>query len=463
VRLTRLLLTLVCAAGCAPDTVAVWVTTGDRGKLLQREPDVRFDADTASLPSIEIHPESTFQQMVGFGASLTDASAWLMQHKLTSPQREALLRELFGRDSGGVGFSFTRVDMGASDFSRSHYSYDDVPPGRTDKPLASFSIEPDRAETIPILKRALAINPKLTVMASPWSAPAWMKTSGSMIKGTLRSEAYDPYAEYFRKFIEAYAAEGIPVHYVSIQNEPHFEPDNYPGMRLDPPARARFIGRHLGPLLERTGTRTQILDWDHNWDQPESPLAVLADSTARRYVAGVAWHCYGGDVAAQSKVRDAHPDKDTFFTECSGGAWAPRFGDNLAWTVRNLIIGATRNWARGVLMWNLALDETHGPHTGGCGDCRGVVTISSTDGAVTRNEEYYAFAHASRFVRPGAVRIASTSPVAGVENVAFRNADGSLVVIAVTPGRAARLAVKSGTRRFSVSLPANAVATFVWR
>jgi len=302
-------------------------------------------------------------------------------------------------------------------------------------------------------------------MATPWSAPAWMKTTGSMIKGTLRPDAYQPFAEYFRKFVEAYAAEGIPVHLVSVQNEPHFEPGNYPGMRLEPPARARFIGQHLGPLFARSGFTTQILDWDHNWDQPQSPLAVLNDSVARGYIAGVAWHCYGGDVSAQGTVHDAHPDKDTYFTECSGGAWAPKFGDNLVWTMRNLIIGSTRHWARGVLMWNLALDARHGPHLGGCGDCRGVVTIDSATGAVTRNEEYYAFGHASRFVRPGARRIESGTGVSGLESVAFRNEDdGSIVLIVVNPNaQATRFVVRAGTRVFQADLPAGAVATFVLR
>jgi glucosylceramidase len=301
-------------------------------------------------------------------------------------------------------------------------------------------------------------------MASPWSAPAWMKSTKSMVKGTLRPEAYAPFAEYFRKFVEAYAAEGLPVHLVSIQNEPHHEPGDYPGMRLDPAARARFIGQHLGPLLERSGATTKILDWDHNWDEPNSPLAVLGDSVARRYVSGVAWHCYGGDVGAQDDVHRAHPDKDAYFTECSGGAWAPNFSDNLVWTVKTLIIGATRNHARGVLMWNLALDETHGPHLGGCGDCRGVVTIDSRNGSITRNEEYYAFAHASRFTQPGARRIASSGTVDGLEHVAFRNPDGSLALLVLNPAAApTAFRVSAGARSFAYTLPATAVATFRWK
>ncbi len=200
----------------------------------------------------------------------------------------------------------------------------------------------------------------------------------------------------------------MPIYAITLQNEPHYEPADYPGMRLDPPVRAQVISQYLGPLFARSGIATLILDWDHNWDEPQSPLQVLSDSTAARYIAGVAWHCYAGDVSAQNVVHDAHPDKDAYFTECSGGEWAPTFADNLKWFVRTLIIGATRDWAKGVILWNLALDDQHGPHTGGCGNCRGVVTITS-GGAVTRNVEYYALGHASRFVRPGARRVASTS------------------------------------------------------
>ena len=446
----------------ASNAVEVYVTTGDRTKLLSREPDASFGDTEQGIATIAVDETRSYQSMVGFGAALTDASAWLIQNSLTLSQREMLLRELFGPEPG-VGFSFVRIDMGASDFSLRHYSYDDMPPGKRDPSLARFSIDRDRKETIPILKRALALNPRLAIMASPWSAPGWMKTTGSLVKGTLRPDAYGPYSEYFKRFIQAYAAEGIPLFAITVQNEPHFEPENYPGMRLDPAARAKLVGEYLGPLLARSRLATRILEWDHNWDEPNSPLTMLADPTARRFVSGVAWHCYGGDVSAQSKVRDAYPDKDVFFTECSGGNWAPKFADNLAWTVRNLVIGSTRNWARGVLMWNLALDERHGPHLGGCSDCRGVVTINSSDHRITRNEEYYALAHASRFVRSGARRIESNTGVEGIENVAFRNEDGSKVLVVLNTNsveKAFAIRASSGTLRYS--LPAGAVATFRW-
>jgi glucosylceramidase len=459
-----------CATSChlplaTNRTVSAWVTTGDQSRLLAREPDLRFNraAVDSIIPVIDVDYSQEFQSVVGWGAAMTDAAAYLIQTKLGAAQREALLQELFGREPG-IGLSFVRVPMGASDFSRSHYSYDDRPASETDSALAHFSIEVDRAEKIPALERALAINPQLKLVGSPWSPPGWMKSSGSLIKGTLLPRFYGAFAEYFQRWIEAYEADGLPIFAITLQNEPHFEPENYPGMRLSPVQRAAIIGGYVGPLFKRRGIRTQIWDWDHNWDEPQSPLAVLADSTARRYVAAVAWHCYGGDISAQTVVHDRHPDKDTYFTECSGGEWAPVWADNLKWNVSKMVIGNARAWAKGVALWNLALDEHYGPHKGGCSNCRGVVTIHSATGEVTRNPEYYALAHASRFVRPGAVRIASSAPN-GFETVAFRNADGRSMALIVlnTMTTASPLAVRAGEMSFTTSLPPGAVATFTWK
>ena len=379
-------------------------------------------------------------------------------------QRGSLMKELFGRGEGGIGLSFTRLTIGASDFSREHYSFDDMPPGQVDPSLQKFSIAPNRADVLPVVKLALAINPQLKVMASPWSAPGWMKTSDSLIRGTLKPDAYPVFAEYLNRYVEAYRAEGVPIFALTLQNEPHFEPKDYPGMRVNPDSRAAFIGGHLGPLLAKRNPGTKLFDWDHNWDEPGSPAAVLADPIAAKYVAGVAWHCYGGDVRVQSALRDAHPDKEVWFTECSGGEWSPKWRDNLMYFIRTLVIGGTRNWSRGVLLWNLALDQDYGPHKGGCKDCRGVVTIDRDTGAVTRNVEYYALAHASRFVRPGAQRIASTSGYDDLDTVAFRNADdGSLVLLVANSGKAARkFSVRLRGKAFNYELPPVSVATFAW-
>ena len=249
-----------------------------------------------------------------------------------------------------------------------------------------------------------------------------------------------------------------------MQNEPGFEPGNYPGMPFKAAARAEFIGRHLGPLFARRPNAPLILEWDHNWIAPASPLRVLGDPAAARYIAGVAWHCYKGSVKSQSLVHEAHPDKDAYLTECSGGEWEKRWDESLAWFAGTLLIDVTRNWARGVILWNLALDEHGGPHAGGCTNCRGVVTIDSGTGAVTRNVEYYALAHASRFVRPGARRIESNSDVEGLKSVAFRNADdGSIVVIVYNSAVEPRLfSVKSDRGAFRYTLRGRSLVTFTW-
>jgi glucosylceramidase len=480
---------IACSSGVVPPVVAtpapapappadttrvavrVWLTTGDQQSLLARQPDVFLlktaSARDTSIATIDVDDARTYQQMIGFGAAMTDASAHLIE-ELAPTQREALLQDLFGRDTGStkIGFSFVRVPMGASDFSMRQYSYDDMPAGQTDPTLAHFSTESDRAEKIPLVQRAFAINPQLRLMASPWSPPGWMKSTGSLIKGTLLPRYYDAFAEYFVKFIDAYATAGVPIYAISLQNEPNFEPGDYPGMNLPAAARARVIADHIGPRFAHAGIRTLIWDWDHNWDVPESPLEVLADSGARKYVQGVAWHCYAGDVSAQSKVHDAHPDKDTYFTECSGGEWSPKFADNLKWFVGNLVIGAPRNWARAVAVWNIALDKNFGPHLGGCGNCRGVVTIDTTTGGYTRNVEYYALAHASKFVRSGAYRISSESSDKDVSTIAFKNSargDTSRVVVVLNGSdreRAVRL--NAGARSARLSIPAGSVVTLRW-
>lgn len=449
-----------CAASPAGPSARVWMTSGDRSRLLSETPPLRFaTARDASRPVVVVDAGRQFQEMVGFGASITDASAFLIQTRLAEDQRSALIRELFGRENGGLGFSFTRVTIGASDFSLDHYSLADT----RDPSLADFSTARMEEFVFPTVREALAVNPDLKVMASPWSAPGWMKTTGSMIQGQLKPEFYPTYAEYLRRYIDSAAAHGVPTDYLSIQNEPDFEPDSYPGMRWPPEDRAVFVGQHLGPLLRQAGVETRILDWDHNWDLPQQPLTMLADERARAFTAGVAWHCYAGDVSAQSQVRDAWPEKDVFFTECSGGEWAPNFADSFVWTMKTLIIGSTEHWARGVLMWNLALDENYGPHAGGCGNCRGVVKIDSRTGVIERNQEYYAFGHASRFVRPGARRVASAEPE-GVIAVAFVNPDSERVLIALNEGEApVSFEIHEGGLAAPAELPARTAATYVWR
>jgi glucosylceramidase len=254
-------------------------------------------------------------------------------------------------------------------------------------------------------------------------------------------------------------------------------------MRFTPAERGVFIGRYLGPLLAQHAPKVQILEWDHNWDEPESPTEALADPLAARYTSGIAWHCYLGDAKSQSALHALHPDKDVYLTECSplrrawfvtckeNGGKCPASLDAIAWAdtlsyfVRTEIIDATRNWARGVQLWNLALDQDHGPHSGGCDVCRGVVTVDQASGEVSRGVEYYTLAHASRFVRQGAVRVESTSEADGLATVAFQNADdGSFALIAVNAAKQARrFAVRVKGRSFSYTMAAGSVATFTWK
>lgn len=460
-----LLLTLTAAlagtAHAAP--VRAYLTTADQQHLLAPS-EVQPAAKAGAV--IRIDPRRQHQRIAGFGAALTEGSAWLIRHGLKDAARDALMRELFTREGDGLGFEFTRLTIGASDFSRRRYSLDDMPPGQTDPELRHFSLDPEREDVLPAVKQALALNPKLQVMASPWSAPGWMKTNDSLVQGQLKPEFYGAFANYLVRYVEGMRAEGVPIFALTLQNEPHFEPGDYPGMRLPPRARAEVVGQHLGPLLKSRGLKTQILEWDHNWDEPWSPLSMLSDATARRYISGVAWHCYAGDVSAQSEVARHFPQLDVWLTECSGGDWKPHWAETLPWITRNLIIGSTRHGARGVLMWNLALDPAHGPHNGGCTDCRGVVTIDPQSGRVTRNMEYYAFGHASRFVRQGARRVDSEGgdgKQTGLDHVAFTNPDGSTVLIVCnSAAEARRFTVQAPGRRFAYELPASGVATFVW-
>ena len=466
-RFAAAILTLALTSGCAtvrpalPRPAEMWLTTADETQKLAPQPILAAVGPAAGDEAVAVDPARHFQQMHGFGAAMTDASAELFS-QLPDDKRRAIMAELFGRSDGGLGLSFTRLTVGASDFSRTHYSYDDTPGNAPDPDLQHFSIEPAKKFVLPRVREALAINPDLKVMISPWSPPAWMKTTRSLIQGQLLPQYYPAFANYLARTVEGFEREGVPVSMLTIQNEPDFEPDDYPGMRVNSPDRAIIIGRHVGPTFKARGLKTQILDYDHNWDDPQMPLTVLADPVARSYVAGVAWHCYEGDVTAQTPVHDAHPDKDAWETECSGGEWQPKFSETLGWMADKLIIGAANNWARGSLLWNLALDPHHGPHNGGCTDCRGVVTIDPATGAISRNVEYYVLRHASRFVLPGAYRVGTVRRDSGVEAAAFVNRDGSRVAILHRNAGGGPVTIAIDGERYAVPLARGAVATVRW-
>jgi glucosylceramidase len=443
--------------------VKLWLSTADRRLRLARQPDIEMSDHEPSPADVVIDITKKYQSIVGFGAALTDSSAWLIQNKLNEGQRTALLRELFGPPPN-LNLNMTRLTIGASDFSLQHYTLDDLPAGEVDPALLHFNVASNLQDVIPAVREVLSVNPQLRIIASPWSAPAWMKTSANLIGGELLPQFESAYADYLVKYLDTYRGYGIPIFALTLQNEPGFVPVTYPGMEMPAATRARIIAQYLGPALAGRKPKTRILGWDHNWDAPEQPLGVLADPDAARYVDGIAWHCYSGTPSAQSDVHRAYPGKDAYITECSGGDWESARNGELMWFARDLLLAGLRHWARGVVYWNLVLDEQHGPHFGGCDLCKGVVTIDSRTGEVSRNDEYYAFAHFSRFVLPGAVRVGSGETDKEINNVAFQNAaDGSVVLVMVNSHvDARRVFVTQDQVRFQYTLPAQSVATFVW-
>jgi glucosylceramidase len=450
------------ARASGADSVQVWLTTGDRWALLAKQPPLVFSKGSSGNPTITVDDARTFQSMDGFGYTLTGGSA-LVIDRLPASARDALLHELFARTDTTLGISYLRLSIGSSDLDAAPFTYDEVTAGQTDPALEKFSIDADRAHLIPVVKRILAINPNVALLGSPWSAPRWMKDNGSYVGGSLQPKFYDAYARYLVKYLQAMKAEGIIVGAITVQNEP-LNPKNEPSLVMTAAQQATFIKAHLGPALRSAGLATRILLYDHNADHPEYPISILDDPAAKPFVAGSAFHLYDGPVEALTKVHDAHPDRGVYFTE----QWTSsegHFDGDLRWHLKNLVIGAPRNWSRTVLEWNLANDETFGPHTpGGCTQCLGALTIDSRNGAVTRNVAYYIVGHASRFVEPGSVRVASSvSQGAALAHVAYRTPSGRHVLIVLNDGAA--------TQRFDVAfrgwsvthaLGAGAVATYVW-
>ena len=450
-------------AQAAGPAVSVSETTPTQSQLLAAQSGTAFAGGGSSASQvITVTPTTTYQSMTGFGASFTDSAASLVA---ASPLRNQIMTKLFDPNQG-IGLDFLRQPIGASDFATSLYSYDDMPSGQTDPNLANFSIAHDDSYILPLLQQALSINPQVTVMATPWSPPGWMKTSGSMIGGTLNSSDYQVYANYLVKFLQAYKAAGVPISLITPQNEPEYSASSYPSATFTSTQEATFIADDLGPAIKAAGLGTGILDYDHNWNDTSFPETVLG-SAAAQYVVGTAWHCYAGAPSAQSTVEQAYPDYATYFTECSGTQASnpsDTFADTLDWETENLIIDATRNYAKTVVTWNMALNPSGGPSMN-CTTCTAVVTVNNSADTATYNAEYYSLGQASKFVKPGAVRIGSNTFGSGnIEDVAFQNPDGStaLIVLNSNTSSSSTFGVDENGSSFNYTLPAGAVATFTW-
>jgi glucosylceramidase len=442
---------------------------------------VPIDATDGTEPDFVVDMEATEQEIVGFGAAMTHSSAQVIS-EMPAGARAELLRELFAPD-GPVRLSVLRVPIGSSDFTPvDAFTFDDVRRGETDYGLERFDLASDRAAMIPMLQEIVELNPELRLIASPWSPPAWLKTTGTLEGGRLLDEAsaYETYSAYLVRFVEDYAAAGLDIDFLTVQNEPQLRyPDGYAGTDLPVWQAARLI-ETLGPALAEAGLETQILGFDHNWElnpsdaettpEGEDPAyqypADLLRTEANQWLAGTAFHCYYGSADAMSRLWEEFPDKLIMVTECSGSrspddAPEQAFADTLAWQATNLLIPSLRNHASAVLTWNLALDESNGPHRGGCETCSGVVTVSP-DGSLTRNAEYAILGQASRFVPPGSVRVDSTGPD-GLAQVAFRTPDERTVLIVWNPADvAAAVTMGDGTTALRADLPARSLSTVSW-
>jgi glucosylceramidase len=460
-------------AGFSQDSkeVSVWLTTGDQKNLLTSKPSIFFsDKGKSNVQTITIDSKTTYQTMDGFGAAITGSSAYLMNQKLDDRSRDVLLNELF--TSKGININYIRHTIGSSDFSvdengnPSSYTYNDID-GEEDLELSQFSIGKDQ-DVINILKAVLSKKEDIHILGTPWTAPPWMKYEGKQHNGWYldytNEEVYKVYANYFVRYIQAYEQHGIPIDSLTIQNEPEFTSPNYPTMSMSAEEQAKFIGQYLGPAFEDNEINTNIISYDHNWEGALDYITTMFQHEgAKKYTEGTAFHCYEGTPDAMTQVHTNFPDKHIYFTECSGGKWSEDFGDNLSWQIFNLLIGAPRNWAKNVLMWNIALDENGGPTNGGCENCRGVVTINQATGEVTKNVEYYAIGHASKFVEADAVRIASTTYPGSIETIAYKNFDHSIVLIALNPSeKVQEFQVNERGVFFTYTLPPKSAVTFTW-
>ncbi len=436
-----------------------WITRSDQTATLQKQStSFVFSTDANNNSIIEIDSTKTFQTVDGFGYSLTGGSAFLI-NKMDEASKNSLLNEFFGAGESSIGVSYIRISIGASDLDAAVFSYDDLAAGQTDLSLSNFSLSKDTVDLIPVLKKILAINPNLKIMGSPWSAPVWMKDNGSSIGGSLKPEYYSVYAQYFVKYIQAMAAKGINLHAITVQNEPQHGGNN-PSMVMSALQQGEFVKNHLGPAFRNAGITTKIVVWDHNCNNPNYPITIMDDPAAKAFVDGSAFHLYEGEIGAMSGVHAAHPDKNLYFTEQWTGANGSFDGD-LKWHMKNVIIGSMRNWSKVALEWNLASDPNYQPHTpGGCSECKGAVTISGS--VASKNVSYYIVAHASKFVTPGSVRIESSTG-STVSNVVFIRPDGKKVMLVVNEnGAAVNVNLKYKGKWAVVSIPGNAVATYIW-
>lgn len=449
-------------------------TTPDLSQSMSPVADLQFSRSSPGrLPVIAVDDRVHYQHVTGVGAAMTDTSAWLLGKQVSPGTRAALMSDLF--TTRGIHLAFTLIPMGGSDFTVHGlpYSYDDLPANRSDPSLQSFSVAHDESYVLPVLRQMLAVAPHEETFAVPWSPPGWMKANGSLDdrhhRGTLLPNAYGPLAAYFVRFLRAYAQQGVPISAIAPENEPRAAAA-FPALNFPEPREARWLTANLKPALAAAGLHPLVYGSNTSWGD-DTYARALASTAANSGLDGIAWHCYSGAPTVMSALHYAVPPLDQLVTEC-----APNLS---SFAVPEIVIGALRNWASAVTLWNVALDPANGPVQApntGCHGCRGLLVIDERTHRVQRNLSYYQLGQVGSFVQTGARRIKSNSFVGygavpgspmgvtpGLDDVAALNPDGSRVVVAYNSSAApVRFAVRWDGRSFSYTLPPGATVTFRW-
>jgi glucosylceramidase len=441
--------------------VRVWSTFRDR-RYAAAEPLSWKPVKAVEADAIVIDPSTTKQEILGFGGALTDATCYVIS-QLKEDERKAIMHDLFAADA--MALNVCRTTIGASDYSRTVYSYDES--AEPDPELKKFSIDHDKEYILPVLRDARKVNPELFLFSSPWSPPGWMKPNNSMLGGGMRKLSFPPYANYFLKFLDGYQAEGVAIDAVTVQNEVDAEQDGrMPACLWAQEEEMEFVRNHLGPALRRSGRQTKIWVLDHNYNLWGRAIGELSDPATSEFIDGIAWHGYVGEPSAMTRVHEAFPQKSAYWTEGGPDVKSPDYQtDYTHWA--ETFNGILRNWARCITSWNLALDEKGKPNVGPF-SCGGVITVDNATHAVTKSGQYWAFAHYSKHVRRGA-RVIATDGVggdaekgSGVSHVGFRNPDGGYVVVLANRGAEAQVQLVMGSSAVSLDLPADSVHTLQW-
>lgn len=461
------------------DIITSYSTTNTRSmEFLKQELAFSERADNMSPLTITLKPDTKFQTIDGFGSAITGSSAYNLL-KMTKEDRTSFLKATFS-PTEGMGQSYVRIAIGCSDFSLSEYTCCDT------KGIENFALQSEELDyVIPILKEIMAINPELKIMGSPWTPPLWMKVNNlkdlkphdSWTDGQLNPAYYQDYATYFVKWIGAMEAQGVKIYSITPQNEP-LNRGNSASMFMGWEEQNAFVKEALGPQFAEARIATKIYLYDHNYDydsfkedtkdQAQYPLKIYADAQASQYVAGAAYHNYGGNRSELLTIHNTNPDKELIFTETSIGNWndGQNFATRLIEDMEEVALGTVNNWCRGAIVWNLMLDTERGPYRpGGCNVCYGAVDIDKTNyKTMTRNSHYFIIGHMSSVVKPGAVRI-GTSGYSDKELIysAFKNADGSYAFVILNKSATSKkVNLYDGTRSFVHEVPAKAVVSFRW-